>query len=372
MPNTTYAAGVNLNLAATPLVKEEEDPILYQELSDLHGAIENLAGETIVKDYFQEVAAGRVPGSAAFQVNAVNPDIDSGSGFEVIWDGGGTYIPPTAARVHDIVSTSILDVGTVVSSGTITATAPLKLVDSSATFLTDGVLPGQHILNDTASSISFVLSVDSETEITLFLEAIDPDSLQTTGLFLAGEDYRIVKEGSTGAAYVSVNGLDAGGAAVTEMVLLNGTTNVPTVNSYLRQFRLRAFAPVTTGTAGIITSTAQTDGTVSAQINLGNNQSQSSAYRVPEGTVAYLHQWWGSLANKVSANSNIKLMAGNLLGFQYIIQSRALDSTGSSEFHYEPSLPLRFVAGTDVWVEADSNVNNLAVASGACLIIEDI
>lgn len=60
-------------------------------------------------DYGVAVAAGLVTGASVLNKFGRNPDIDTGT--EDIWDGGGTWVPPTTARVHDIASTSTDDDG---------------------------------------------------------------------------------------------------------------------------------------------------------------------------------------------------------------------------------------------------------------------
>ena len=56
------------------------------------------------------------------------------------------------------------------STGTVTTadTTGVILIDSGATFITDGILAGDTILNSTDGSITTVLSVDSETQLTTF------------------------------------------------------------------------------------------------------------------------------------------------------------------------------------------------------------
>lgn len=59
--------------------------------------------------------------------------------------------------------------GTSISSGTVTTIDATgnKLIDSGATFISDGVIEGASIINFTDQSVGTVLSVDSETQITL-------------------------------------------------------------------------------------------------------------------------------------------------------------------------------------------------------------
>ena len=53
------------------------------------------------------------------------------------------------------------------TSGTATSDSANKLIDSSATFKTDGVAIGMLVENVTDGTYGFVLSVDSETQLTL-------------------------------------------------------------------------------------------------------------------------------------------------------------------------------------------------------------
>ena len=58
-----------------------------------------------------EVRAGRIPGVSALDVFGRNPDIDSGGGFEDIWNGGGEYtgLNAVVAEPISIVSDSAAD-----------------------------------------------------------------------------------------------------------------------------------------------------------------------------------------------------------------------------------------------------------------------
>ena len=58
-----------------------------------------------------EARAGRIPGISLVDIFGRNPDIDSGSGFEDIWNGGGEYtgLNATAAETISVVSDSADD-----------------------------------------------------------------------------------------------------------------------------------------------------------------------------------------------------------------------------------------------------------------------
>jgi len=65
--------------------------------------------QKIPKNYFFEITRGNVSGSSTITKFGFNSDIDTASTPEDIWNTGGVYVAPTAARVHAIVSNSVND-----------------------------------------------------------------------------------------------------------------------------------------------------------------------------------------------------------------------------------------------------------------------
>ena len=59
------------------------------------------------RNFLIEVAKGKVPGHSIEDKFGSNPSV--GTTFEDIWDAGGIWVPPTAPRIHQIVSTSTDD-----------------------------------------------------------------------------------------------------------------------------------------------------------------------------------------------------------------------------------------------------------------------
>jgi len=87
----------------------------------------------------------------------------------------------------------------------------------------------------------------------------------------------------TSALSVQVNGTDANFNAIQEIIALNGTTAVTTVNSYYRINNLY----ITNGSnVGTITAT-QGGATVYGQINPGVGQTQMAVFTVPLGYIFY-------------------------------------------------------------------------------------
>ena len=92
---------------------------------------------------------------------------------------------------------------------------------------------------------------------------------------------------STNAADTAVNkfitGLDANFNEINEVLTLNGTTPVTTVNQYLRINNVRTLAGNALGTV-----TFTNNGTTYAKIIAGTGQTQMSQYTVPAGHTFYL------------------------------------------------------------------------------------
>jgi hypothetical protein len=104
-------------------------------------ALERMEGG--IMDYGVEVARGRISGQSEILKFGRNQDVDTAAA-EDVWDGGGTWVPPTAARVHAVVSSSTADDGAPAGTGAQTVTV-LGLDDSyleiSETVTLDGTTP---------------------------------------------------------------------------------------------------------------------------------------------------------------------------------------------------------------------------------------
>jgi hypothetical protein len=110
----------------------------------------------------------------------------------------------------------------------------------------------------------------------------------------------------TGARTVKIYGLDSAFALQEETITMNGTTNVPTVSTYTRIFRM---VVLTAGSgvinAGVITATAQTDATVTAQIDTGRGQTLMAIYTVPADYVFYINRVFASMSRATGTANTI-------------------------------------------------------------------
>ena len=266
------------------------------------------------------------------------------------------YVPPTAARIHQIASTNVADAGTVVSSGTLTtvSTHHTEFIDSGATFISDGVAVGDAVLNDTAFDHSCVESITSETELVL----VGYHDGNTSSI---GDAYRIVTPASTGVSVVHITkGIGSDGYFAGEFIVLNGTTNVPTVNEYWRINRMHADGVgngASESNVGTLTATADTDGTITCLIFIGVGQTQMAFDTVPRGKVGYITNYYGSLfmpAKTLSATASIAMYFRKFItanGTGKIVEHTmdiAIDGSSNVPHVFNPYKAVKEL--TDVWL----------------------
>lgn len=239
----------------------------------------------------QDIAEGNREGHTNLQKFGRNTDIDIAAS-EDIWDGGGTWVAPTVARVHNIASTSANDDG-------------------------------------------------------------DP----------AG----------SGAQTVEIFGLDASFLLQSETIILNGLTDVPTVNSYTMIHRMIVRSAGATGAnAGDITATAVTDATVTAQISAGFNQTLMAIYQIPAGKTGYIQRFYASIhAGSPTGKSDVELRVqpdGEVFQIKNI---QGISTAGSSHFDHPFPLPLAISALTTIKLIAAVTANSMDISAGFDLILVD-
>lgn len=110
--------------------------------------------------------------------------------------------------------------------------------------------------------------------------------------------------GGTGLNVLVIFGLDAEGYEQSEIVLMNGTTNVQTSLSF---FRVNDIIGISAGSLaknqGIIRATSSTTATVTAHMGIGDNRSRQAHYTVPNGKYFFL-RW--ALVGATAAGKSIK------------------------------------------------------------------
>jgi hypothetical protein len=130
----------------------------------------------------------------------------------------------------------------IAESGTNTTATSLKLIDSAATFITNNVATGDIVHNDTAGTAATVVSVDSETQLTLNANiftttaqayVVYPDSPQSgmgnPGCFLYVGGTGNVSVITVGNDLITFNGVPAGTTLPIQVLKLRSTSTTATL-----------------------------------------------------------------------------------------------------------------------------------------------
>ncbi len=265
------------------------------------------------REFLFDVQRGLVPKHSIINKFGFNSDIDTGAVPEDIWNGGGLYtgFDATAAETLEVYADTggTVNTGSVLSSGTATSGSATTLTDTGATFSTDGVAVGDLLIDDTQSIHSVITGV-TETILTLN-HLMDGDEVETVYVVAASDAYRVVTASSTGAAVIRMpNLLDSTYVKSTEYIVLNGTTAVDTVGTYLRCSRA---VVVLAGSGGsndvaIIVRQKTTTANVMMSMPAGKNRTHICADTIPAGYHGYIFSYGGSILRGTSGRGEVDLM----------------------------------------------------------------
>ena len=320
--------------------------------------------EDMNKDFYTEVTKGNVPGHRILHKYGKNPDIDTASGFETIWNGGAAYtgFNATAAEVIEVFSSSANDAGTLVSSGTSTGGSATTIIDTGATFVSDGVVVGDSVINDTTIDHGVITAV-TETQLTIFVMEHET----TNG---ASQVYRVVTPASTGASFIELNNLlDANYVETTEYVIFNGVTGVDTVGSYIRNSSGKCYGPAV-NTGAITVRQKVTTANIFMVLPATYSSTMIAAYTIPAGERAYLVDWFVGLNSKTASSAGGQFMVspyGSAPQVREEVTANAVGNTIANRVYKSPKN--HTMAGSDIHIQADVDTNNTAVVAGFTLLI---
>jgi hypothetical protein len=185
----------------------------------------------------------------------------------------------------------------------------------------------------------------------------------------------------TGARTIRIYGLTAWDEKeVSEDLNMNGTGNVVTSNSYVIIHRMKVLTKgATSVNVGKITATALIDGTVTAQINPAQGQTQMSIYGWPSTQNLYLSQIFGSIRRAnlgtQEAQADIIYLVNpepnvELLNYQ-IKHPTMVGSRANSPFTHNFDPYGRFDGPGIIKMQAIGSAANLDVAGGFGIVLVD-
>lgn len=166
----------------------------------------------------------------------------------------------------------------------------------------------------------------------------------------------------TGARTVRVYGLTSWSAIETsEVIIMNGTTNVATTNSYVIIHRMVVETFGASGpNVGDITATADTDATITAQINAGVGKTAMAIYGFPSGITLALKKFQGAILHDTSGRLSLFLYCApdpeNQPAVFALEDAIGAASTGSSSTFTEYCPWLEIAGPAIVKVQGDSQV----------------
>ncbi len=183
--------------------------------------------------------------------------------------------------------------------------------------------------------------------------------------------------GGVGARTIRVYGLTSWSTKeVTEDITLNGTGSVNTTNSYVIIHRLRVLTKgATSSNVGIIKATAASDGTITAQINAGEGQTQMAIYGIPSTQKAYMTNFYATLnrATPAAALANMTLLFNpepDSEELTYVTRNtHGLEATGSSHFDHFFGVPVEFPGPGIIKLQASASADNADVSGGFDLVL---
>ena len=182
---------------------------------------------------------------------------------------------------------------------------------------------------------------------------------------------------SAGARVLRIWGLTSWDTKeVFEDINMNGTTDVLTVNSYVIIHRMSVISYGTIGVnVGIITATVIASIRVTAQINIGQGQTQMAIYGFPSIQTAYMSNWYASIHKSKTETMRLNLMLCadpvNSPSLFIVKEIRGLVSTGTSSDTWKKEPDTKFVGPGILKIQAIASAADIDAGGGFDLKLVD-
>lgn len=190
---------------------------------------------------------------------------------------------------------------------------------------------------------------------------------------------QLVSTSAGDTASITIVGLDANYNIISEVLVLNGTNNVPTVNQYFRINSLYVSTGSATNPTGVVS--LSNGGVVYGQINTGVfngitsslGRSQMAVYTVPAGYSFHGFRYGAySSFNGNSANYTIyRAITNSAAGVQQLIVQTPFNTTYEVQRHF----PFPYAEKTDLRFQVASSAATSAVVSiniGGVLLLNEV
>jgi hypothetical protein len=318
--------------------------------------------------YYYRIADGDVSGHVPWSIIGYNGA--TGTTEADCWSYGAVqpiYVFPTAAAGMEILSSdNTQDIGTSIFSGNSTGGSTILIVDITKDFTAGTpVAIGDCIILDksgTTPEWGYVSGITTATT----LAVSGGFSSGGTG---SGRTYSILdKSAYTGAQAVIVEYLNGSYVTDTEIVILNGTTVIPTVQTDL--FRINSFRVIAVGTGGKpvgnITMRNLADTPVYSYITLGFTKARNATYTVPLGKTLFVTSGtfgWAYASNSTHyARLYTQANVDNITRFQangvFYPFTEVVCSNATVVREWE--IPTKLPAKTDIRVKVFSDFTGIA------------
>lgn len=295
-------------------------------------------------------------GAAPWRKIGYSPTVNTTA--SAIWSKAGVYTFPAAAGKWEVVSSdNTQDIGTILHSGTDTSGGSTTTLEKAGENFLTTTAAGDCIIVDAAGTTpewGYITAVDSDTKITF------SGGLSSGGSGAGRATYAIVDASAkTHAQAVKIEYLTSAFAQKSEIVILNGTTAVDTVNTDL--YRVNSFRVIAAGSSsaclGNLTLRADGAGGDYSYITAGFTRARNCAYTVPTGKTLYINQasigWATPNDSKVQAGRlylryNREPATGFKTGSIFYPIAEWFIANGNINFSLE--IPLVIAAETDIMV----------------------
>jgi hypothetical protein len=171
----------------------------------------------------------------------------------------------------------------------------------------------------------------------------------------------VSSEAGDTSATVVIQGLDAGFNPISEVLALNGITDVVTTNLYLR---INSMAVRTGSPTGAITLKDPTNTTTYARINALIGRTQMSLYTVPAGYTLFL--------SRVNVYASLNGFTADFLTYRNVstlnpsgVRSITQQAPFTNYYEAQRVMPRPFVEKTDIQLQCRTSANTAAVSISA-------